>query len=351
MNVRKYIVKDMQEGFDRIRRELGGDAVILNQRTIREKGIAGWFKRPSLEIYAAWDDARSAVGSTGTVGYELRRPRPAEERIVFEGTPAFRMLQERLAVHDVASEVAALMVAEAARITERGLDRPLDALRRVITDRIGTRAEIPISRDRQTRILIAGPAGVGKTTTTLKLAAHFQARLARVGPDALAERTGSIGLVSADFSRAGAHDQLSRLGHLLEMPVFCIQSTRDAEQAFRQLTGCPVILIDTPGCNPSDPAQKRLLADLIREFRPDEICLCLSAPTSVSCSRRIFEQFSFIGDFRLILTKTDELVDAGAILNHSVLSRRTINGLTDSADFLRPLRMADGAILADQILE
>lgn len=344
MNVRKYVVTDMQEGFDRIRRELGGDAVILNQHSVRGKGIAGWFRKPRLEIYAAWDETRPA-------GLDPRPAKPAENRVVMNGTPAFRLLQDRLMAHDVALDVAAQIIDEAVRISDRDHERPLDAVRRAIAGRIGTHCEIPIKRDCQTRILLAGPAGAGKTTTALKLAAHFKTRLTRDQQGAAASETGPVGLVSADICRAGAHDQIRLLGDLFELPVACIQSPRDAGRVIRQLASCPVILIDTPGCNPSDQDQKRLLDDLIREFRPDEICLCLGAPTGVSCSRRTFERFSFIGDFRLILTKTDELADTGALLNQCVLSSRTLTGLTDSADYLGQLRSANGAAVADQILE
>jgi len=344
MNVRKYVVTDMQEGFDRIRRELGGDAVILSQHSVRGKGIAGWFRKPRLEIYAAWDETPSA-------GFGPRPAKPAEDRVVMNGTPAFRLLLDRLMAHDVAPDVAAQIIDEAVRISERDRERPLDAVRRAIAGRIGTRCEIPVKKDRQTRILLAGPAGAGKTTTALKLAAHFKTRLTRDQPSSVAGEKGLVGLVSADFCRAGAHDQIRLLSDLFELPVACIQSPRDAERAIRQLARCPVILIDTPGCNPSDPYQKRLLDDLIREFRPDEICLCLGAPTGVSCSRRTFERFSFLGDFRLILTKADELADAGAFLNQCVLSRRNLTGVTDSADYLGQLQSANGAAVADQILE
>lgn len=43
MIVKKYLVSNMNEAMNRIRYELGRDAVIINQRKIRRKGLRGVF--------------------------------------------------------------------------------------------------------------------------------------------------------------------------------------------------------------------------------------------------------------------------------------------------------------------
>ena len=44
MFVKRYLVKDMQEAMTKIRTELGNDAVILNSRYVRQKGITNLLK-------------------------------------------------------------------------------------------------------------------------------------------------------------------------------------------------------------------------------------------------------------------------------------------------------------------
>lgn len=53
MNVKRYLAKDEQEAMQKIRSELGRDAVILHTRKIKQKGIRGWFSKPLVEVVAA----------------------------------------------------------------------------------------------------------------------------------------------------------------------------------------------------------------------------------------------------------------------------------------------------------
>lgn len=53
MNVKRYLAKDEQEALQKIRQELGRDAVILHTRKIKQKGIRGWFSKPLVEVVAA----------------------------------------------------------------------------------------------------------------------------------------------------------------------------------------------------------------------------------------------------------------------------------------------------------
>ena len=56
MKVKRYIGQNTQEAMQKISDEMGKDAVILNTRKIRQKGIAGFFKKPLVEVVAAVDD-------------------------------------------------------------------------------------------------------------------------------------------------------------------------------------------------------------------------------------------------------------------------------------------------------
>ncbi len=56
MNVKRYIAKDMSEAKNRIREELGVDAVILHNRVIRKKGIKRFFTSPLVEVVVAYEN-------------------------------------------------------------------------------------------------------------------------------------------------------------------------------------------------------------------------------------------------------------------------------------------------------
>ncbi len=55
MNVKRFLAETASEAMNQIRDELGRDAFILNQRTIRRKGLKGLFQKPMIEVVAAYE--------------------------------------------------------------------------------------------------------------------------------------------------------------------------------------------------------------------------------------------------------------------------------------------------------
>ncbi|MFW2487108.1 flagellar biosynthesis protein FlhF [Clostridium chromiireducens] len=59
MVIKKYLVKNMNEGLTRIRYELGKDAIIINQRKVRKPGVKGFFSKKVIEVTAAVENLTS----------------------------------------------------------------------------------------------------------------------------------------------------------------------------------------------------------------------------------------------------------------------------------------------------
>lgn len=57
MIIKKYLVKDMNDGLRKIRQELGKDAIIISQRKVRKSGIRGLFSKKILEVTAAVENS------------------------------------------------------------------------------------------------------------------------------------------------------------------------------------------------------------------------------------------------------------------------------------------------------
>jgi len=57
MIIKKYLVKDMNEGLTRIRYELGKDAIIISQRKVRRPGLKGLFSKKVIEVTAAVENS------------------------------------------------------------------------------------------------------------------------------------------------------------------------------------------------------------------------------------------------------------------------------------------------------
>ena len=60
MRVKRYVVDSMPDALQRIRVELGKDAVILNTKEIKSGGFLGFFSKKRIEVIAATDNTVSA---------------------------------------------------------------------------------------------------------------------------------------------------------------------------------------------------------------------------------------------------------------------------------------------------
>ncbi len=56
MKIRRYTCKDMQEALLKVKMDLGSEAVIMNSRKVKPKGLFGIFAKPLIEVVAAIDD-------------------------------------------------------------------------------------------------------------------------------------------------------------------------------------------------------------------------------------------------------------------------------------------------------
>lgn len=63
MVIKKYIAATEEEAISLAKAELGDDAVIMNVKTMVPKGISKLFKKPSVEITAAIDEAAGEAGN------------------------------------------------------------------------------------------------------------------------------------------------------------------------------------------------------------------------------------------------------------------------------------------------
>ena len=89
---------------------------------------------------------------------------------------------------------------------------------------------------------LVGPTGVGKTTTTAKLAARYVMKHG-------AQR---LGLISADSYRIGAQDQLRTYGRILGVPVHAVQDAAELHATLAAMRDKHLVLIDTIGVSQRD---------------------------------------------------------------------------------------------------
>lgn len=195
------------------------------------------------------------------------------------------------------------------------------------------------AKGRRKVVALVGPTGVGKTTTLAKLAANFRLR-----------DGAKIGLVTVDTYRIAAVEQLRTYAEIIDLPMKVVTTLAEMRQAMDELSGMDLVLIDTAGRSPKDEPQIRELKAFLDEARADEIHLVLSLASSLKTLETVAANFQPIGLSSLVLTKLDEALGAGALLNVARRLKTPISYLTTGQDVPDDIEPAQKTRMARLIL-
>jgi flagellar biosynthesis protein FlhF len=162
---------------------------------------------------------------------------------------------------------------------------------------------------------LVGPTGVGKTTTTAKIAAHCAMRY---GPK-------SFTLITTDTYRLAAEAQLQGFGKILGSPVHTVSSAEDLQDTIEDLKNKHLILIDTVGMSQRDHRVSEQIGMLMKAGKVKRV-LVMNCATSGAVLDDIAGVYSDTEHGPLhgaILTKADESLHLGSALD--VLIRRKLS--------------------------
>jgi flagellar biosynthesis protein FlhF len=87
MRIRRYTGRDAQEAMLKVKMDLGSEAIILNTRKVRKRGIKGLFSKPVTEILAAVDN---------NYGSLKKAPQPPKTNTITEEQKKIDLLENRL---------------------------------------------------------------------------------------------------------------------------------------------------------------------------------------------------------------------------------------------------------------
>jgi flagellar biosynthesis protein FlhF len=153
-------------------------------------------------------------------------------------------------------------------------------------------------------IALVGPTGVGKTTTIAKLAAAYKLRHGK-----------SVALITSDTYRIAAVDQLRTYAGIIGLPLKVVLSPEEMAQAVESLRDYDVVLIDTAGRSQFNADRIAELRSFVDAASPNEVHLVLSSAANEAVLTRTAESFAALRPNRVILTKLDEAVNFGVIVN------------------------------------
>ena len=156
---------------------------------------------------------------------------------------------------------------------------------------------------------LMGPTGVGKTTTTAKLAARCVMRFG----------ASRVALLTTDSYRIGGHEQLRIFGKILGVSVHAVRDGADLELALTELKNKHIVLIDTIGMSQRDRAVADQIAMLCGAGRPVQRLLLLSATSHGDTLNEVVQAYQSSPEKApltgCILTKLDEATNLGCALD------------------------------------
>ncbi|MGV0949616.1 MAG: flagellar biosynthesis protein FlhF [Azonexus sp.] len=343
MRIKRFLAPDMRQALRMVREDQGPDAVVISSRRteagtellvaqdydeqlVAAMGAAVPAARVSLvppgapvqaPDSAAGGDGRRPAGPTlravgsphddalGAMGGELRKLRTALEQQLRllagrdddadDAEPAARA--ELLGLGRVLTEE---LIAEA---RAKGLSREQlwPGVCAALGGRIATIGEDLVNRGGVFALI--GPTGVGKTTTVAKLAARFALRYGRR----------HVALITTDTYRIGAREQLLTFGEILGVPVDFASNPIELAQLLHEHANKRLVLIDNAGLSQRDLRLAAQLSDL-DGIPMIKSCLVVSCGTSSAGLDEVFRAFGRARLLGCIVTKLDEAVTLGPVL-------------------------------------
>ena len=173
----------------------------------------------------------------------------------------------------------------------------------VLERNLSTGEKVPALEEHGGVYALIGSTGVGKTTSTAKLAAAFAARHGAT----------QLGLITLDAYRVGAHDQLRAYGRILGVPVHMAHDRASLEDLLELFAGKKMVLIDTAGMAQRD-ARTRELLDMLQHASVQKL-LVMNAAAQGETFEDVVSAYGAKSCRGVILSKIDEAVKLGPALD------------------------------------
>ncbi|MFZ5644575.1 MAG: hypothetical protein ACOY46_13380 [Bacillota bacterium] len=356
MKIKKYIVKDMQEALNLIRKELGPDAVIISNYRLPRRSFFDFFSPRLMEVTAALDDKKQTIetgpkkmieeGEHGTKRLldELRGFDPSGNRRGLKGSEnsdkfvynkngkkqpevPFDIIMKNKGNSPLNREIDQQWkkILVKLEIQESIAESLVSGLKFDIYEDDDKNGEyetyLAYFKNKITKLLepayktlpqykictFVGPAGTGKTLTLAKLAMHLKLYESK-----------RVALISVfdNGHHLGQLETLKYYGNLVDAPVEHAGNIDELKEYIEKHDDKDIILVDTMGVNSRNTGMMLRLGKLLHSIGCDQdIYLVLSSTTKSSDLLRIPAEFRKVGYTKMIFTKLDETDTCGAILN------------------------------------
>ncbi len=410
MKVKRYVGETAQEALQKVKSDLGRDAIILNTRKIRKKGLMGLFAKPLIEVVATIDsDISSGIrqnkaqdispaprqhikeeyNNTGSsfinelnANMQVQKNIPKEsikqqtnngdkeliqqdflelKNMLSKVYDAVKVDYENIKLSDIVKkylktledyEVDKVIVNEIKEKLIESLDSEKQQSDAIVRNTIYNilskymKEPEPFSFTKDKKVIIV----IGPTgvgkTTTI----------AKLAANMVLTEKKKVGLITSDTYRIAAVEQLKTYSEIIGVPLSIIYTPAEILNAIETYDNKDLILVDTAGRSHKDKYQLMELKTLIKSSIDFEVYLVMSATTKFSDCIEIIKSYSFLDDYKLLFTKMDETSAFGVILNVAYITKKPISYITTGQSVPDDIEIADNSkiincLLGDKLYE
>jgi flagellar biosynthesis protein FlhF len=221
--------------------------------------------------------------------------------------PNHAALTKRLFAAGFSAQLVRLLIDNMPEIEH--VEAAMDWVQQVLENNLPVMNSEEALMDRGGVFALMGPTGVGKTTTTAKLAARCVMRFG----------ASKVALLTTDSYRIGAHEQLRIFGKILGVSVHAVKDAADLQLALSELRNKHIVLIDTIGMSQRDRTVADHISMLCGAGHPVQRLLLLNATSHGDTLNEVVNAYQSTPDqpplAGCILTKLDEATNLGGVLD------------------------------------
>jgi flagellar biosynthesis protein FlhF len=224
------------------------------------------------------------------------------------------------------------------KLPEQGAVDPMNWIKSVLTRNLSAAPDENAILDNGGVFALVGPTGVGKTTTTAKLAARCVMR----------HGAGKLALITTDGYRIGGFEQLRIYGKILGVMVHSVKDEADLRIALAELKNKHTVLIDTAGASQRDQMVAEQVAMLSGADTPVKRILCMSATSTGETLNEVVKAYKGNGLAGAIITKLDEAATIGAVLDVIIRQKLQLQYIANGQRVPEDLHLARPNFLIDR---
>lgn len=407
MIIRKYQAETENAAILKAKEDLGGNAVVMNMKTVKPRGLMRLFKKAHVEVTAALDEDKEeeirkarAVVDTAAEEKKERMQQNGQGAVLDLDNPILRelerresennrqdaleeklvdiqkLLQEKLNTEEkkqekeeqeqVQAETEMEMYTKLVynklleqEVDEKYANQIVDEIDHNIKKDKGL--DYVLSTVYQKMILKLGEPKPITLGSTLPKVVFFigptgvgkTTTIAKIASRFTLEEKKKVAMLTADTYRIAATEQLHTYADILNVPFKVIYTPEEIEKAVEEYKEYDLILVDTAGHshqNEQQLADIKKLLDTVKDEEQKEIFLVLSATTKYKDLLSIADSYKEVEGFKLIFTKLDETTCFGSILNLKLYTDADLSYLTCGQNVPDDIEKLDAQRIVKQLL-